>query len=1060
MGFCLPRFVKVGGFMLAVRFRIPCGVLGLLSTLSCWGAGFGTVVPITGTVSDIALDERRNVVWAANLSAYRVEQVDIATRTLLTPLTVPMPPSAAAMSPDHRFLVVGEYQKPDPALLSTNPFAPETGGYTLFDLDAGLRYDVNLNAPVLAVAFGSDGKALILTRTPAVDPQNPGPLTNLFLLQPFPYQTLTAIASITVKGVDLPVPLARFPTQIGQAAISVSGDGKMIVILASSDTDASATSRNSIVMRYSVATQTITTRGWISTPPQGPRSVSVDADGTNTLVAWTLYHYIDNDTIDWAQMPAANGAFNVGTHAWDLTRGLIYAQIPAPGDTSVLHVMAPDNLAVYKRLQLPEDLSGKSQMSSDGQAMYSASASGVVILPIGQLPNLPQVGFSQEDMVFATDACNQLVVRQLLNIISLSSVNTDFSLSLPAGTTGVTLSATSGTTPAQVMVTIDPSAFQGAKGTTSIPLTLTSAGAVNLPVPLRLLINTRDFNQRGQIINIPGKLVDILTDQARSRLYILRQDINTVLVYDAATLQRIAFLRTGNTPTQMAFTADRKYLMVGNSNSQIANVFDLDTLQASAPIIVPGGHYPLSIGVAKSGIFVLSRLALDPPTCTPKLTGAAVIDTVDFVNRVAYTPCTLSAGPNRSIYQNAFAATDGAMTPTPANDYLLLALADGTVIEYDDSVQSWVASRKDLTDLGGAYTAFSRNLFLAGPNLFDAGLVPLGQPFPATDGTSSGVGVLSGAGLRATATAASAPGVIQRINLTNRTEYNATLMAEAPMTASSLTTTPVGQIGELISAFTRTLAISPDQSRIFALTTSGLTVLPSTFDAILAKPVVSSVVNSADLSSLVALGGAVNINGTSLATGSFTAGAPPLPNSLGDVCALVNNIPLPLFSVSPGQLVAQLPYISGASSLVVHNSGGVSAPFAFTIQAQAPAIYKTAGIVQVIRDDNGEPVGFTNPIHPNTALTIYVTGLGLTTPLPPLGTAAPASPPALVNAPPTVTLGGVSLAVSSAALVPGKIGVYAIHVTAPEKVQVAESAPLTVTAGGNSATYNVRVVSP
>jgi uncharacterized protein (TIGR03437 family) len=65
-----------------------------------------------------------------------------------------------------------------------------------------------------------------------------------------------------------------------------------------------------------------------------------------------------------------------------------------------------------------------------------------------------------------------------------------------------------------------------------------------------------------------------------------------------------------------------------------------------------------------------------------------------------------------------------------------------------------------------------------------------------------------------------------------------------------------------------------------------------------------------------------------------------------------------------------------------------------------------------------------------------------------------------VNAPPTVTLGGASMAVSSAALVPRKIGLYPIHVTAPEKVQVAESAPLTVTAGGNSATYNVRVVSP
>jgi uncharacterized protein (TIGR03437 family) len=554
--------------------------------------------------------------------------------------------------------------------------------------------------------------------------------------------------------------------------------------------------------------------------------------------------------------------------------------------------------------------------------------------------------------------------------------------------------------------------------------------------------------------------VDILTDQTRSRLYVLRQDQNVVLVYDAVTLQRTAFLRTGNTPTSMAFSADQKYLMIGNDNSQIANVFDLGTLQNASPIIFPGGHYPRSIGVAKSGIFALSRLAGQPPDCSPALSGSATLDTVDLANRVAVTPCTLSAGANRSIYKNGLPTADGVLTSTPANDYLLMALADGNVLEYADSVQSWVASRGDLTALGGAYAAFSGKLFLAGPNLLDAGLVPLGQPFPAADGASSGVGVLSGAGLRTTATAASAPGVIQRINLTNRTEYNATLMVEAPVTQSSLTTPPVGQIGESISPFTRTLAISPDQTKIFALTTSGLTVLPSTFDAVLAKPVVSSVLNAADQSSMVALGGVVDINGTSLATGSFTAGAPPLPESLGDVCALVNNIPLPLFSVSSGQLVAQLPYIAGAGSLVVHNSGGVSAPFSFTIQGQSPAIYQTAGTVQVIRDDDNEPVDFTNPIHPNTALTIYVTGLGLTTPLPPLGTAAPATPPAVVSATPTVTLGGVALAVTSATLVPGQIGVYTIHVTAPAKVQVAESAPLTVAAGGNSATYNVRVVSP
>ena len=659
--------------MLAVRSRILCLVFAWASVASCWAGSFGTVVPIHGTVSDIALDERLGIVWAANFSAYRVEAVDIATKSLLTPLQVPMPPSAVALSPNHRFLVVGEYQKPDPAELSTNPFAKESGGYTLFDLGANLRYDVDLGAPVLAVAFGSDGKALIVTRTPVpADPQNPGPLTNLFVLDPFPVRTLTGITSITVGSVDLPTPLAKFPTQIGQATAGVSGDGNTIVILAATVNDAGAASPSSVLIHYDVPTQTAFGEEFTATPPPGPRSVSVDQTAVNILADWGLQHYLPNGrSYLLAQFPRPNGAFNIGTHAWDLTRNLIYAQIPTPDDTAVLHIMDTDNLMVRQRLQLPENLSGKSQMSSDGQVMYAASVSGVTILPIGQLPNTAQVGATQEDVLFAADACNLLVVKKTINITSLlSSVPTDFTLSLPDGISGVTLSKTSGTTPAEIVVTIDPSAFQGAKGTTNIPLTITSNGAVNLPPPVRLLINTRDFNQRGQILNIPGKLVDMLPDPARARLYILRQDLNEVLVYDMATLQAatstapqpVTTFRTGNTPTQLAMTADQKYLMVGNDNSQIANVFNLDVLVGNAPLIFPGGHYPRSIGVANTGIFALARLAGQPPTCDPAISGTATLDHVDFVNRVVDTPCTLSAGTTRSIYQNGLRPSTACWT--------------------------------------------------------------------------------------------------------------------------------------------------------------------------------------------------------------------------------------------------------------------------------------------------------------------------------------------------------------------------------------------------------------
>ena len=105
----------------------------------------------------------------------------------------------------------------------------------------------------------------------------------------------------------------------------------------------------------------------------------------------------------------------------------------------------------------------------------------------------------------------------------------------------------------------------------------------------------------------------------------------------------------------------------------------------SDPIIFPGGHYPRSIGVANTGIFALSRLAGLPPDCTPTITGAASLDHIDFANRIADTPCTLSAGLPLDLSERFYQSTDGVLTSSPANDYLLLALADGNVVEYDDS---------------------------------------------------------------------------------------------------------------------------------------------------------------------------------------------------------------------------------------------------------------------------------------------------------------------------------------------------------------------------------------
>jgi uncharacterized protein (TIGR03437 family) len=894
------------------------------------------------------------------------------------------------------------------------------------------------------VAFGAGSKALMVTTT------------GVFLVDPLT-ATTTPVATQTPVSLNLPVPLATFPPQIIQAAAGVSGDGNTIVVLVTT-----ATGSTYLLLRYSIPTGALGVEAFEVSPQLGPYAVAVDADATNVLAGWALLHLLNKQDYLWAQFPNGTGAANIGTNAWDLGRNVIYAQQVVAGDGPVLHIVDTDNLTVRERIQLSENLAGHSLISSDDQTMYAVSISGITVLPIGQLSKTPQIATQEEDLMFQGDACNRAVITQTLGIVDLGNAGADFTLSVPQGTTGVQILTPSGVAPATVQIQVDPTAFQNSHGTTVIPLTITSSKGVNLPFPVRLLINTRDFNQLGTVVDVPGKLVDMMADPSRNRVYIIRQDKNLVLVYDSTTLLLVTSLRTGNTPVKMSMTTDQHYLIVGNDNSQIASVFDLNALQPVAPILFPFGHYPRTIGVSLTGIFATARVVGSPPAsaCPPPGTGSNLLDQIDFANGVATTPCSLG------IYQNNLTSANGALAESAGNLSLLLVLPDGNVLLYDASVATWVDSRKDFTSLGGAYGAFSNNLFLADINLLNVALVPIGQ-FPAATGSSSGIGIAAGAGLRTTAQAASGPGLIERVNLATLSTFNGTALTEAPLLPASLPTATVGIIGETILPFIRTLAIPADQSSILLLTVSGITQLTPNFDAITQIPSISSVTNAADGSASVAPGGLVIIAGAGLAPNAASASNLPLPFALGDTCVTVGSAVLALFSVSPSNILAQLPFVQpGAGTVTVTNPGGISSAYDLTILAQAPAVFRNGsagtqtGLATVIRDDNQELVDFTNPIHPNLGITIYLTGMGTTTPLPALGAPAPLDPPALVDSPPTVTLGAVSLAVNFAGLTPGQVGVYQINAQVPGDVKGGTSVPLTITQGGASTSLSVRVVTP
>lgn len=983
------------------------GLIVCLSTGAAVASGtFGKMVPIGGAASDLALDESRGYLYVANFTANRIEQISLAKNIIQTSINVPSQPSSLSLSPDNRYLVVAHYG---------NFAQPGTGGnaLTVIELNSGGKQSFALGNPPLGVAFGLDGRALVVTSQ------------EFLLFDPVSgaTQVLDTVAGIQAKTLPASEPGPSFPPNIVAASMGISGDGTRIYGLT-----------DKFQFSYDVNRQMLGIVGYVSTPPQGPRVVSVNRDGSYYTSGWTLNDRFGNLVAEFLN---PTGVLNVGSHAIDSSRGLIYAQVPdstaGPNPAPILQVVDADNLAVRERYYLPENLAGKSLLSTDSNTLYSISDSGVLVLPVGSLNNLPRVAAGPEDIVFRGNFCDRRVAVQQITITDPGGGNTPFTLS--TSVSGISISPSTGTTPATVRISMDPNAFQNRKGTVVGSVTLSSARAINIPRPIRVLINLKEPDQRGTFVNVPGRLVDIVADPSRDRFYILRQDRNQILVFDGTNNTQIATLRTSNTPTQMAITFDRRYLLVGSNDSQIIPVFDLESLQPLPPIIMTGGHYPRS--VAASGKAILAACRVAGPVHT--------IDRVDLGSRTS-TPL-----PSLGVFKNDVHVNTN-LVASPNGSAIFGVSADGTVMLYDANADTFTIMRKDFTTLKGSYAASSFDQYVAGNNLLNSSLVSTAKLESGT-GQSSGFAFVDQIGFRTTAPDPSSPGVIQRVDTDTGLGIRATRMAEAPL------------LGDSTYAFTRTVAPLYSRNSIVNLTVSGFTVLPWSYDTSVAAPKIKSVVNAADLSPALAPGGLISIFGSDMSPVNVATKEIPLPTALADSCLTVNGLPVPLIFTSPTQINAQLPFqTAGNVTLILRTPGGVSDNYNLIVQPVAPSIFRAAVdgydslVPVVVRGENTIIATTSNPIHRGDMLAIYLTGLGQTTPALEAGLPAPADPLAIALMPPRVELGGLSLPVSYAGLSPGQIGVYQINVSVPRNVPTGLTIPLTITQGGGVTSVAVRVV--
>lgn len=216
--------------------------------------------------------------------------------------------------------------------------------------------------------------------------------------------------------------------------------------------------------------------------------------------------------------------------------------------------------------------------------------------------------------------------------------------------------------------------------------------------------------------------------------------------------------------------------------------------------------------------------------------------------------------------------------------------------------------------------------------------------------------------------------------------------------------------------------------------------------------------NSASLAvGPLAPGTLVSITGDALSDGIGSAeddGVQHLPLRLAGVEVIFDGIALPLLSVSPTQVRAQLPYdLDGASSgsLYVrtdHNDGTVTVTNAIAakIVPANPGLFAFGGpeprsglVVHADGDrgggGEGVPVTTENAAEPGETVTLWATGLGQVKPnstaeRPVAGVPFTTSPGG-VEIPITALVAGRSARVASAILPAGAIGVYEIHVVLP-----------------------------
>lgn len=1048
-------------------FRAPA--LLCLTIASAAAATFGTVVPHPSALADLVLDERNNRLYVVNTQANAVEvyrtttnppsmQASIKTDSGCTPLGI-------AFSPARKALYVPCYATSALDIIDTGTLAISARVALPASPQA---VAVGFNEQVLVSTIGTGtGQDVLVTVDPAAQTW-----------------TLVAIAPPAATAPPATSPVAR-------AHLQATPDGKTIIGVHEQGS-------NRYVYVFDVASSKVL----------GSRNLSgishvlaVSPDGSRFLSGNLLLETAS--LLVMGQQNAINAPFvfpATANFASATTQGgAVYAQTPlgsalvtaynivptlspaAKSNTAELLFNTPDNLLVQVGIMLPENVLGKMVVTSDSKTAYALSQSGFLVLPIATLaqPAIPctnngipttcSIGVPDSNVaLLVSDQCG---VNAGQNTASIPVRSLGGGRLTPTAQILTTAATSANVRAAGGAVTASFSAAAARTLGTAAPdqVLVQAPEAVNILPNIRIFQNNRNAEARGTILPVDigattAGLTDMVADNARRRLYIANPALNRIEIFDMQKQQFAGSIAVGQLPRSLTMATDGNSLYVANAGSEMLSIVDLTKGSVTGRVLLPPIPFNASFGI------------ITPQILATTTRGIQVLMSDGSLWKVvgnSMEPRTL----NPTIFNGARTIPGPqSMAATPEGSNLLVLAGNGTAYLYDSTADDFVRAASVIpTPITGYYGAIAAGpngqYYLTNDQLLNSALT---SQTSAATGPTSGTGLPSPGGptlssrpvaavaavggqsyarfsMPPRASAATAPtdaGLIEIVDVsTQRTTASANTL-EGPLTAA------IGTTRAAVSG--RTMAVDPAGPTAYILTASGLSIIPLSPNN-QPGPTVrgGGVVNSANFTPAIAPGGLVSILGQNLAANAV-ASATPLPTVLGGSCVTLNNAPLPILATSAGQINVQLPptLAAGRYPLVVHSLAGQAASTALTVTVSkyAPAVFLDASGPLIFHKD-GNRVNQDHPATRDEPLTIYATGLGVTT-----GGKVAAGQPAPSN--PLAVTGPVSLyfgdprikqaavIVDWSGLMPGYIGVYQINARIPGFHLNGNGLPVTVRIGG------------